>query len=725
MLSKTVRTTLPAGYPARLLLPSFAATLFLGAGLLFAVEPMVSAMILPALGGSPSVWNTCLCFFQAMLLAGYAYAHWLANRFDSRTQALIHSTVLGISMLFLPLDLTGRAPPADAAPNWWLLATLAGTVGPPFFALSATAPLLQRWFSRTSHATASDPYFLYSASNAGSLLALLAYPLIVAPLWPLSAQALWWSFGLAALAFGIGACWLGYRQLPGTAVTAAAVPASPPALAVRLRWVGYSLLPSGLLLAVTAHITTDLAAAPLFWVIPLALYLITFVVAFARHPIVPHAAMTKVLPYLLIMVVIASVGDYGVWRLLPHLVCFFVVAMVCHGELARSRPPVGNLTEFYLWVSVGGVLGVVFDAVLAPVLFPDIWEYPLLLAAAAFIRRGAMPAARRLSATDLLLSTVLFVGFAALVRWDAPSRWAVLAALALALTVLLSFRERRWSFAVAVAACLGGLQIPAADTLATTRSFFGVNRVQTVGGGTIRMLKHGTTVHGAESLLPGDETRMLSYYTREGPFGRFFTAMTAHGMSRIGVVGLGVGELACHAAPGQSWTFHEIDPAVEMLARRHFHFLDRCGNDPHIVLGDARLTLTEVPDHSYDAIVIDAFTSDSIPVHLLTREALALYRRKLAPDGAILFHVSNLYLDLAPVIAALAEDAGAPARGLLYVPKESTIEHASSQVVAIGQPGRNLDFLRPEAGWTQVPAAPASALWTDQRSDIVSRMRWR
>ncbi|HEX3538623.1 MAG TPA: fused MFS/spermidine synthase [Stellaceae bacterium] len=722
MQSKTATAPLTAAYSAQLLL-CFAATMFLGAGLLFVVQPMVSGMVLPALGGSPSVWNTCLCFFQAILLAGYAYAHWLASRFDGRAQAMIHGTVLGVSMLFLPIDLTSRIPPADSTPVWWLLGTLAAAVGPPFFAVSATAPLLQRWFSRTDHPSAADPYFLYSASNAGSLLALLAYPLVLAPLLPLATQSRFWSFGIAALTFGIAGCWIVSHHRVA-AVVAVDDTASSPAIGDRLRWIGYSFLPSGLLLAVTAHITTDLAAAPLFWVIPLAIYLTTFIIAFGRRPLLSHAAMLRMLPFLLIMVVIASVGNYGVWRLLPHLACFFVIAMVCHGALARSRPPVRNLTEFYLWVSIGGVLGGVFNALLAPALFPSIWEYPLLLAAAAFLPRNASANGLRMPLRDIAISLLLLFGYAALFHWDTQPRWAVLLAVGGGLVALLSFRERRWSFGFGVAACLLGLQFPGADVAAETRSFFGVNRVQTVAGGTVRILRHGTTVHGAQKLRVGDELQILSYYAPDGPFGRFLAAMNARGLSRVGVIGLGVGELACYATPGQSWTIHEIDPAVAMLARRYFHFLDRCGNDPRIILGDARLTLQSLPNGSYDALIIDAFNSDSIPVHLLTREALALYQRKLAPDGALLFHVSNLYLDLAPVIAALARDTGAPAVQMTYMPAESTIEHAASQVVAVGQPGHSLDFLTPAAGWKQPPPGGASALWTDQRSDIVSRMRW-
>jgi hypothetical protein len=267
----------------------------------------------------------------------------------------------------------------------------------------------------------------------------------------------------------------------------------------------------------------------------------------------------------------------------------------------------------------------------------------------------------------------------------------------------------------------------AGDILATTRSFFGVNRVRLIADGTIRALQQGTTIHGAESTKPGHETDLLGYYTREGPFGRFFEAVAGRELKRVGVVGLGTGALACYARPGQSWTFHEIDPEVVKLAGdgRFFHFLANCGNQPRIVLGDARLTLNDVPDAAYDVIVIDAFSSDSIPVHLLTREALALYQRKLASGGAVLFHVSNRFLDLAPLVAALAQDAGSPARHLLYVPeKPEALDNYAAEVVAIGRPGASLDILTADAGW-QIPKGDAASLWTDDRSDILSRIRWR
>jgi hypothetical protein len=291
---------------------------------------------------------------------------------------------------------------------------------------------------------------------------------------------------------------------------------------------------------------------------------------------------------------------------------------------------------------------------------------------------------------------------------------------------LLHFSKRRLRFALGVAACLLIAQIAgASDTLATARSFFGVYHIRLVGAGSMLVLQHGTTVHGVESLRRGEETVPLGNYTREGPFGRFFAAIADRGAREVGVIGLGAGGLACYAQPGQAWTFHEIDPEVERIARdrRYFHFLDRCGNDPRVILGDARLTLQNVPDRHYDVIVVDAFSSDSIPLHLLTREALALYHRKLAADGVILFHISNRYLDLAPVIAALAADSGSPARHMRYLPPTASLARLGAEVVAVGQPGRDLDFLSPAAGWREMP--PGSALWTDQRSDIVSRIKWR
>jgi len=712
-----------AGVPARLLLPSYAATLFLSAGLLFLVQPMVAKMVLPLLGGSPSVWNTSMCFFQAMLLGGYLYAHLLATRVERRAQMLIHAAVLLAAAGFLPIDFGGVAPPADGIPVLWLIGRLALKVGAPFFAIAATAPLLQRWFSCTDHPAAADPYFLYAASNAGSLIALLAYPLLVEPNLPLPLQSRAWSVGLALVAAGIALCWLGYRSHPrvGPAAETGAVPIAP---RERLRWVALAFVPSALLLAVTAHITTDLAAAPLFWVVPLALYLLTFICAFASRPPLPHALMLRLQPLLLIPLVVVSAAVQSLWLLGVHLALFFVTAMVCHGELAQRRPPPARLTEFYLYVSLGGVLGGIFDALIAPVIFPDIWEYPLLLAASCLMRPASSREgeARR---SELVCALLLVASLFALVRTGAQG-WTAVPMLGVAGLALLRMSERRLWFAFGVATFLFvQYAVTAGSALETVRSFFGVNRVRLVEDGTLRVFQHGTTVHGAEYVDPARETLPLGYYSHEGPFGRFFAALAGREVARVGIVGLGAGDLACYARPGQSWTFHEIDPAVERIARdpRYFHFLERCGNAPKVVLGDARLTLHDVPDGHYDVLVIDAFSSDSIPLHLLTREALALYLRKLAPDGVLLFHISNRYVDLRPVLSALAADAGAPARRLLdLAPQSASVARLSAEVVAMAQPGRRLDFLSAADGWRDLAAAPATALWTDERSDIVSRI---
>ncbi|HXP04257.1 MAG TPA: fused MFS/spermidine synthase, partial [Stellaceae bacterium] len=673
-------------------------------------------------------WNTNMCFFQAVLLGGYLYAHLLATHFERRTQALIHGVVLLAAAAFLPLDLTQATPPSDGIPVLWLIGRLAISVGPPFFAISATAPLLQRWFSRTDHPAAVDPYFLYAASNAGSLIALLSYPLLVEPNLALPAQSRAWSLGLALVAAGIGICWLGYRSHAAPEAVLQA-PAASPEWAERLRWVAFAFVPSALLLAVTSHITTDLASAPLFWVIPLALYLLTFIFAFASRPPLPHTLMLRLQPFLIIPLVVVSAMLHSIWLLGLHLALFFVIAMVCHGELARRRPPAANLTEFYLCVSLGGVLGGIFDALVAPVIFPDIWEYPLLLALSCLARPPSVAGGTNARWADFYLPAVLLAGLAALIFAGNLPAWVLVAALPLAAVALLQFSQRRWRFALGVGVCLLVEQIAASgNTLATARSFFGVNRVRLVEDATLRVFQHGTTVHGAEYVDFGRETIPLGYYNREGPFGRFFAALAGRSVKQVGIVGLGAGDLACYAKPGQTWTFHEIDPAVERIARdpRHFHFLERCGNDPRVILGDARLTLHDVPDGHYDVLVIDAFSSDSIPLHLLTREALALYGRKLAPDGVLLFHISNRYLDLAPVLAALAKDAGMPARHMIdLAPPPESAARLSAEVVALGQPGHSIDFLTASAGWQQLIAPPRSVSWTDGRSDIISRIKWR
>ncbi|HLB97148.1 MAG TPA: hypothetical protein VJK90_05765, partial [Acetobacteraceae bacterium] len=507
--------------PPAVVLPAFATTLFLSAGLMFLVEPMIAKMVLPRLGGSPAVWSTCLVFFQAVLLLGYAYAHALTRLVSRRAQIGVHIAVLlPLAALALPLDLGAGAPLPGASPALWLLLRLTCVAGLPVFAISATAPLLQRWFADLDHEAAADPYFLYAASNAGSLLALLAYPLLVEPMLPLDRQAALWSGGFGVMALGLVLCAAatvcrgrrGIELAPPARGIDVTLPAAhaPTILRERLTWTALAFVPSSLLLGVTTYITADVAAAPLLWVVPLILYLLSFILVFARRPPLPHATMIRVLPLLLIPLVITAAPGVSFAIPLPlvlglHLGCFFVVSMVCHGELARRRPPVARLTEFYLFLSIGGVLGGAFNALLAPLIFPGPWEYPLALVAACLMKPTTEDTTLRSRRWDLVLPLAL-LSFLLLTRGVLPTVFGDGAAAKLVLIMftyvvpalaLLSFSSRRWRFALGISVCLLVPMIAGSSaTIASTRSFFGIYRVMALDDG--RLLMDGTTLHGAE-----------------------------------------------------------------------------------------------------------------------------------------------------------------------------------------------------------------------------------
>ena len=722
-----------------LAIPTFAATLFLSAGLMFLVEPMIAKMVLPKLGGAASVWSACLVFFQTMLLLGYAYAHLLTRLSSRLAQVGVHVCILlPLSAIALPLTLGPDGPSADQSAVLWLLLRLSSSCGIPIFAISATAPLLQHWFADGDHKGARDPYFLYAVSNAGSLLALLAYPLVVEPELPLDRQATFWSAGFAVLALGVASCaaiMLSERRRPGEPTQVIELSRAS-STRDRLIWTGLAFIPSSLLLGVTQHITSDIVSAPLLWVLPLTLYLLTFIFAFARRPPLPHAIMKRAFPVALILVVAMGAGGIFVFVPLPialafHLSCFFVISMTCHGELAKRRPSSAQLTEFYFFLSLGGVLGGVFNALIAPLIFKGVWEYPLALIAACLVR-PPMPSDRQSKplmdiVLPLLLLAVLLVLRSTLVESanHGPFTMAIFCVpyLVLALT-LVNFSQRRWRFAIAVALVfLFPLRSQTTwKLIAAERSFFGVYRVEMASDAQAPtlVLMNGTTLHGAKSLRPGEATLFMTYYTREGPFGRFFNALPQSKVRRVAVIGLGAGSLACYAKEGQDWTFYEIDPVVEQLARDRFHFLEDCAPHSRVVLGDARMTIGNAPDGAYDVLVVDAFSSDSIPMHLLTREALALYLRKLAPGGHILFHVSSRRLTLAPVVGALATNAGLPARILFDIPPPGTSILQRSPAIAVVVAGRDstLDPFSDKDGWKALPAAEARYLWTDQRADI-------
>ncbi|MBI5769454.1 MAG: fused MFS/spermidine synthase [Verrucomicrobia bacterium] len=726
-------------------------TIFASAALLFIVQPLFARMVLPVLGGSPSVWNTAMLFYQAVLLAGYAYAHASLARFGVRRQAWLHLAVLALPFAVLPIALpAGWTPPADANPAPWLLALMAVAVGLPFFAVSATSPVLQRWFAATGHGRATDPYFLYAASNAGSLLALLAYPLAIEPQLRLGAQSRAWTWGYGGFVVLMAACaaWVWrLERVDPNALSSDSEPASgsgstrstaKPTPRQRARWVLLAFLPSSLLLGATNFLSTEVAVVPLLWVVPLAIYLLTFVLAFARRPWIARAQLERWLP-ILVAVLVASFAARAAEPLLPHMVLhlagLFVAALLCHRTLAESRPAPAQLTEFYLWLSLGGVLGGIFNALLAPLLFDSLLEYPLaLLLTAAVVLPGERDFRRGDWARPLLVGVATAAGVFALraTEWRTEPKAAGAIFGAAALGVFLLSR-RPWRFVLAGAALLAAAGLHEGETgrgLRTERSFFGVHRVTLDPSRRYHLLSHGRTLHGAQSADPARARESLTYYHRTGPAGSVMAQFAAGAATRVGVVGLGVGSLAAFAQPGQAWTYFEIDPAVVRLAadERSFTFLRDAPARPRIVLGDARRTLATEPDAAFDVLVLDAYSSDAIPVHLVTREALALYRRTLAPGGVLAFHISNRHLDLEPVFAALAADAG-----LASLTRDDTnltavelqLGKSPSIWLVMARRPETLASLARDPRWQPSRRDPRLAVWTDDYSSLLSVFRWQ
>jgi spermidine synthase len=730
----------------RALLPLYSATLFLAALLLFLVEPMTGKLLLPLLGGAPAVWNGCMLFFQAMLLAGYAYAYLISRRLGLRPQFLLHGLLLLGAALVLPMSAGAIGiPPAEAWPVPWLLLALIRLIGLPFFVLAVTAPLLQRWFSLSGHPAAGDPYFLYAASNLGSFAALLGFPLLLEPMLTGHSQALGWSLGYGLMALLMGACGFAVlRRVPaasGAGGPTAAAPDAPVTSRDRLFWLLLSLVPSSLLLGVTSYISSDIAAVPLLWVLPLALYLLSFVVTFAHRPVIGRAAALKLQVFLLILVALPLADEsLGLIRLPLHAAAFFATALVCHGELARRRPATSHLTEFYFWIALGGLLGGAFNALLAPVLFASVAEYPLMMAAACLLRprQAASPGRGRWSelAIDLASPAALALLFLASLptvdmKLDLTLKLAFIAGAALAGCVLLAAqgRPRALALGLAVMFFLPGLLGSGGTMLLQDRSFFGVMRVREAEAGRLFILMHGITGHGFAFRDPARRLEPLGYYHAEGPAGQVLRALPAADLDRVGIIGLGTGALACYARAGQDWTFYEIDPLVARIARdgRFFHFLSDCPAPPGIVLGDGRLSIARTADGSFDLLILDAFTSDAIPVHLLTREALALYLAKLRPGGRLLIHISNNSLDLLPVVAAGAAAVGAAGRYEGYFPANAqpgSFERMASVWVLLAREESALGFLDADRRWAPLPPAEAARAWTDDYSNIVGAIRW-
>ncbi|HEX3700494.1 MAG TPA: fused MFS/spermidine synthase [Phenylobacterium sp.] len=729
----------------------FAATVFASAGLVFLVEPMVAKLVLPLLGGSPSVWNTSLAFFQAALLVGYGYAHLLQRIGRMRDQALVHGVVLIAAALVLPLRIDELfGPPSSAYPALWLLGVLAASVGAPFAVLSATAPLVQAWYARTVRPIPGrEPYALYAASNLGSLIALLAYPIVVEPTVTLRAQRLGWSLGYGAFALLLASLALACVRAPRQETPAEAVPAAPPvAWRERATWLALAAIPSSLMLGVTSYLTTDVASAPFLWVGPLALYLLSFIVAFQAKPAIPWpvtllvqaaavAGCASLLPFRLT----AFPVQFGV-----HLLAFFFTALMCHQALVRRRPAPARLTEFYLWMALGGVVGGAFNAFLAPVIFDNVWEYPIVLTLACLVRPwGGDPRPRALVLFGLgiicgiaspILITFVPPHLAARPMLGVVTNSQLLelgAKLLLAVTVVCAYLLRGsgllFCALIAVLSISAGAAAERGTTRESWRSFFGVLRISEARadplGGTVRMLAHGTTLHGAEALNPAYRCRPLVYYTPATPIGQVILAkQRAHPAIRIGAVGLGTGSVAAYVRPADRLTFFEIDPLVIRIAQRRFHYTSACAKGPvDYVVGDARLTLARQPQGVFDVLLIDAFSSDAVPAHLLTVEAVRGYLGHLTPDGVVILHLSNRNLDLNGPAQAVALAAGGHALFQSHQPAPGAVWESHVDAVVIGRTAQAIAPFAADPRWR--PADPTRARpWTDDYTNLAGAL-WR
>jgi SAM-dependent methyltransferase len=734
--------TIGARSSERFAKPLFLATIVTGSFLLFLTQPMIARMALPRLGGAPAVWNSAMLVYQALLLGGYAYAHWL-SRLQPRRQAGLHLALLAVAALWLPIGLGSQVPSANASPAVWVPWFLLTSIGPLFFIISAQAPLMQRWYALET--ARGDPYPLYAASNLGSFGGLLSYPLIVEPLLTLEQQSRLWTGGFALLVLLVIGCAL---TIPGRKVEIAPLEVSPPPGRRRVAlWIALAAVPSGLMLSTTTHLTTDIVAVPMLWVVPLGLYLLSFVVAFAQWRR-PANFITQIAPVVILIAGGISFAD-GAQRPLFSatlgLSLLFVVGVALHGQMYRLRPGPDRLTGFYLAMSVGGVLGGAFCALIAPLVFDWAYEHPLLILAAAllipqrsylprFDRIWADPVRRRQLTFALPVLALLLSLFGKFSIVTIPGWAHILVIVAIAAFALFSIGQR-FLFAAFLAAMMlsygGWYELGRSIDGVRTRSYFGIYSVTDRYEGSARMLAHGTTNHGIQRLSPGHETEATSYYTPNSGVGQVMGAAERlfGPAARIGVIGLGTGTLACYKRPGQSWSFFEIDPAMVAIAtdQDRFTFLSRCAPAARLIVGDARLTMAQQPPGSFDIIAVDAFSSDAVPMHLLTHEALGVYGRALVPDGLLVFHISNRYLDLEPVLAAGAKANGWRAALMSHQPANDTPYVNASTWIALSRDPAKLASLvagsNGEAAWAPVRERRGFPGWSDDYASILPLLK--
>jgi hypothetical protein len=742
------------------LLWAFTITTFFSALLLFSVQPMFTKMVLPILGGAPSVWAVALVFFQAALLAGYGYAHILNSRIAPAKAGFVHLGLFAVALIALPISVpTILGEPPEGEPYFWQFALFAVAIGLPFMAVAANAPLLQAWFATSGHPQARDPYFMYAASNLGSFFALLGYPFLLEPLFGLSQLSRFWTVGFVLLAAAIAMCfWLIRSSQEAQIVHAVAddPDQAPPSWLDRAGWVGLAAVPAGLLTAITTHIATDIASAPLIWVIPLSLYLLTYVLVFRERIYVPFVLLLwlHVLVVAVALFMLAATRSYGaIISGAVGLAAFFVSTLVAHRTLYLARPGARYLTQFYLLMSLGGVLGGLFAALAAPKLFSQVFEYPLLLALTFACRPGAIASLMRVP-DEWLKSWITLAAGVVTVFWlpwvlttfdislpgtHGTAAWLVGGA---AIAIMLAFPTKPTrQLAMALVMFLAVVTLPSNVRRGPSeRSYFGIYRVAVSSSGDFHTLTHGTTLHGAQRIRDErgnqvDDLTPTTYYHPGSPMARSIETvrerLAATGKKgTYGVIGLGTGSLACYAQEGEQWQYFEIDPTVIRIASdpANFSFLHHCLPNAKIVIGDARLTLAKEPDNRYDVLIVDAFSSDAVPVHLMTAEALRLYARKLTPDGIVVLHISNRYLDLDAVVSATSPLVP-ELKGFLLSDDtdDGTYATSTSTVAVLSKSQAAVDAMRDKATHRNDFDPGNVRAWTDDYSDILSalKFRWR
>ena len=760
----------------------FSVAIFTSATLLFVVQPMVGKILLPKLGGAPAVWNTCMVFFQAILLAGYLSAHLITKYLSLRTQVMVFATALLLAMASLPLSVGPQwvdSLLSGTDPVIWLLTVLLFRVAPVFFVLSVTSPLLQKWFAKSGHPQAHDPYFLYAASNVGSILALLSYPLLIEVNMGVTEQTTTWMFGfgffiLLATACGI-ASWYGNRRETGHQMesTQSNTPQSQRVCHTltwprRARWILLSFIPSSLMLGVTTYISTDVSSIPLIWVVPLAMYLLTFVFAFSNRQVMSAYWMGRIASLLILSITVTMVtgaNDPPIIIIPMHLLMFFTVAMFCHQRLAADRPDADHLTDFYLWLSVGGVLGGLFNALIAPSLFVTIIEYPLVMIVASYMRetrisdddqQASSTWMRSLAfAFGIFVATVILKLFVERFMPALPesiqalmpisiSQVQTLVIFGIPAALVFHQMENRTRFTAGLFAifCVSVWDKQCdTDTLERGRNFYGTIATadESLAAGDVRKMFHGNTVHGWQWRDEDRRREPLAYYGPSSGVNKLIVNRAAEKPNlNIGAIGLGAGTLAAVVRPSDSITFYEINPQVLDHAERHFTYLSDArerGADAEVRLGDARLVLeaetrSEQPGN-YDILVVDAFSSDSIPAHLITDECMKIYLDHLRPDGVIAFHITNRYLDLEPVLAILSEENGLAARSYHFrdVRDDGSIDQRTGETmsswVLIARDEASLDGLREVPHLKPMRQNDQFRLWTDDYSNVISAFNTR